>query len=251
MRLTKDEYIDIIRTYRSKKTDALLHFFTKYPPNIVKNCLIKQIIKTTNDFNLAVELSDAKNEVNLKCVFMKLEGKKFKNVDEEALVKKYEASDLKNDIIKDELYLKFKPLFKSKVKLYRSYYFHFVFNLELPLKHNIVNYKKQDFDEIAFVLSIYNDISYLTRLFLLDKANSNLYFTRNKIIIKSDKLLDKRKVLDTQIEAIIFQKILSIDIEKLNEIYNEILNDDTLDIARGEMIYRYNILSKIISKIKS
>ena len=80
--------------------------------------------------------------------------------------------------------------------------------------------------------------------------NSNLYFGRDNIVIKSDILPKKITTLDTQIEAMVFKKILSIDIESLNKVYVELINDETLDVARGELIYRYNTLSKIINKLK-
>ena len=249
MKLTKNEYLDIIKTYHSRNTESLLSFFKKYPPNMVKKCLIKQIIKTTNDFNLAIELDDATTEIKLKCALMKAEVKDFMKVNEEEMINKYEKSLLKNDILKDELYLRFKPLFTSQIKLYRAYYFHFVFNIEIPILNGI-RYKKQDFEDIVFSLSVYNDLEYLTKLFLMDKVNSNLYFGRDNIIIKSDSLPKKITTLDTQIEAMVFKKILSIDIESLNKVYIELINDETLDVARGELIYRYNTLSKIINKLK-
>ena len=107
MKLTKNEYLDIIKTYHSRNTESLLSFFKKYPPNMVKKCIIKQIIKTTNDFNLAIELDDATTEIKLKCALMKAEVKDFMKVNEEEMINKYEKSLLKKDILKDELYLRY------------------------------------------------------------------------------------------------------------------------------------------------
>ena len=242
MKLSKEVNAEIKRCFYTRDVKTLLTYFKKYPPNMLKGNISRLIIINTQDFELALEIFDSKTELDLKKGLLKLEQMKDNNYDEEDLLKKYNASYFKRDILKDELYLKFKHLFHSKLKIYKAYYFQYLFQNKINKKRK-EEFKPQRIDEIKFNLTLFDDLNLLAKLMLFDIVKSkNLFFGPSKISIKNDKRIYEKTVDDLQIEAIIFKKLLKINKDDFEKIYENNKTESQKYIGDEEYNYRYRLI---------
>lgn len=211
MFLSKEIYQQIIGSYYKKDLNSVLYYFCNYNPECVKKTVIRLIIKTTLDFDLAIELNDSSSLSRIKEVLIKvflLDFIKFQQI----ILSKDDIKKIK----KDSLYLKFKPLFLNNLNLYNNcYYYKFIKPIQIP-SVDFHNYPKQTLDEINFKLSFHKDYKLLNDLLINDKVYLNdLYITETKIIIKNNdqkkcRINNSKKIEDIQLEELFLYHILRI-----------------------------------------
>lgn len=211
MFLLKEIYQQIIGSYYKKDLNSVLYYFCNYNPECVKKTVIRLIIKTTLDFDLAIELNDASSLSQIKEVLIKVFLLDFVKLQLTILTKE----DIKK-IKKDILYLKFKPLFLNNLNLYNNcYYYKFIKPLQIQTA-DFHNYPKQTLDEINFKLNFHKDYKLLNELLINDKVYLNdLYITETEIIIKNNnqkkyQTNKSKKIEDIQLEELFLYHILRI-----------------------------------------
>ena len=221
MKISKTTYLNIINRYRSKNINGLLYYFVNFDPKLVKHSIIRQIIKTTFNFNLALELNDANNIKEIKLILEKIFLLDFNNIEENELIKLYNKNNTEN-FKNDELYKKFRPLFPKEVYLYKACYYCFIKNIipDDPLtggKKKI--YPKQTLNQVIFNLSLFNDLDKLIEIITKNCISLKcLYITKDEIVIKNNIKPKKITIQDLKLENAIVLRILQLI--KKNNIQN-------------------------------
>lgn len=206
MNLSKEIYRQIINDYYHKRLKSILLFFYNYDPKYIKKSLIRLIIKTTLDFDLAIELNDSIDLSQIKSILTRVFLLDFINIEPEHVSK-----EDKQLFKKDQIYLKFKPLFVKNLDLYNTCYYRKFIKPEFQNKSNIQFYPDQTLDEINFNLSFHKKYEPLNELLINNQCFlNNLYITQSEIIFKNN-LKNKSKTLqDVQLEEIILYHVIRI-----------------------------------------
>lgn len=206
MNLPKEIYKQIINNYYHKRLKSILSFFYNYESKYIKKTLIRLIIKTTLDFDLAIELNDATDISQIKSILTRVFLLDFTELPLEIISKE----DI-NSFKQDQIYLKFKPLFIKELKVYNNCYYQKFIKTNHQLNYKIKIYPTQTLDEINFNLSFHKDWRQLNDLLINNRCFlNNLYVSRSEIIFK-DNIKNKTKTFqDIQLEEIILYNMLRI-----------------------------------------
>lgn len=206
MNLPKEIYKQIINNYYHKRLKSILSFFYNYESKYIKKTLIRLIIKTTLDFDLAIELNDATDISQIKSILTRVFLLDFIEIQLKIISK-----DDINLFKRDQIYLKFKPLFIKELNIYNNCYYQKFIKINCQLNYNFKIYPKQTLDEINFNLSFHKDWNQLNNLLINNQCFlNNLYITRSDVIFK-DNIKNKTKTFqDIQLEEIILYNMLRI-----------------------------------------
>jgi hypothetical protein len=182
MVLNKQIYLKIILEFNKKNISELLKLIQKYK-QLTINSIIRQTLIHTQNFNYAIQLNDATTSVDFERILTEIFSSKYNNINKNLISNMYENSIFKKDIIKHELYKKFKHLFQHDLYLFKLIYYIFIVKPKLP--------KQQTLLQLRFALFQLEltDKNITTIKFILDKdicRISNIYIQDGIIFYYTD-----------------------------------------------------------------